>query len=269
VRVASCAPRPVCPEFSVVSGAALGYAGAMLWKKTWEPEAVLALLGGILASFFFGSLAAGLLQHASVAGFRTGESAGSVLLATLSFHGAALALGFAFLRFYETTWREVFGMQGWKHCLALAGIVLLAVAPLMFASKWLSEIVLQKMHWAVGDQAAVEMLLGAGLGTRCYLFFFAVVLAPVAEEFVFRGLLFSLAKHWGRPKLAWLGVSFLFAAFHLNAPVFLPLFLLALALTWLGEVTEGLLAPILAHALFNLANLILLLLAEKYKLLGP
>ena len=40
---------------------------------------------------------------------------------------------------------------------------------------------------------------------------------------------------------------------------FLPLFVFALALTWLYERTEGLLAPMLAHGLFNAANLIILL----------
>jgi len=41
---------------------------------------------------------------------------------------------------------------------------------------------------------------------------------------------------------------------HLNAPTFVPLFALALALTWLYERTDNLLAPITAHALFNAAN---------------
>jgi len=42
----------------------------------------------------------------------------------------------------------------------------------------------------------------------------------------------------------------------------LPLFVLALALTWLYEKTGGLLAPVLAHSLFNVANLLLLLFAQ-------
>jgi membrane protease YdiL (CAAX protease family) len=35
---------------------------------------------------------------------------------------------------------------------------------------------------------------------------------------------------------------------------FLPLVVLAVALTWLYEATNNLLAPILAHSLFNMAN---------------
>ena len=59
--------------------------------------------------------------------------------------------------------------------------------------------------------------------------------------------------------LAWFGVSALFALIHVNLPTFVPLFALALALTWLYERTDNLLAPIIAHALFNAANFAVLL----------
>jgi membrane protease YdiL (CAAX protease family) len=236
----------------------------MLWKKEWAPEAVLMLLGGILVTFFCGSVAAGLLRHAGVHGFRRDESVGSLLLATLSFHGAVLVLGAVFLKFQNTTLREVLGAAGWKRNLGLPCVVLLVVAPVMFGLKSVSELVLVKLHWPVEDQEAVELILGASVWMRCYMVFFAIILAPVAEEFVFRGLLFSTAKRYGWPRLGWIGVSLLFALVHFNVPTFLPLFVLALGLTWLYDKTEGLLAPIIAHSLFNLANLVILLLAEKY-----
>jgi membrane protease YdiL (CAAX protease family) len=95
--------------------------------------------------------------------------------------------------------------------------------------------------------------------TVVYLGVFAVVLAPVAEEFIFRGMLFPFVKQLGFPKLAWFGVSFLFALIHMNAPTLLPLFVFALGLTWLYDRTDNLLAPITAHALFNATNLAVLL----------
>jgi membrane protease YdiL (CAAX protease family) len=241
----------------------------MLWKKTWEPEAVLALLGGIVASFFFGSVAVGLLQHAGVAGFKSDASVGSVLLMTWSFHGAALVLGAAFLKFHETSWREVFGPTRWTRCLGLACVALLIAAPIMFGLKYVSLLALDRLHLDTEDQRAVQLILGAKLWVRVYLSVWAVVIAPLAEEFMFRGLLFSLAKRLGWPKVGWYGVSFLFALFHLNAPTFLPLFALALALTWLCEKTDGLLAPVIAHSLFNAVNLVALLLADKYHYLNP
>lgn len=235
----------------------------MLWKKSCEPGAVLALLGGILSAFIFGNVAVALLLHAGVRGFHNPDGAGYVLLATLSFHGAALLLGTVFLRFHEMSWREVLGLAGWKRSLLLALAVLVVTAPVVLGLKAVSESLLERLHWnwALEDQGAVELVLGAGLWARVYLVFFAIILAPLAEEFVFRGLLFSTAKHLGWPKFAWLGVSFLFALMHANLPVFVPLFVLALALTWLYEKTDGLLAPVIAHSLFNAANMGLLLLA--------
>ena len=119
---------------------------------------------------------------------------------------------------------------------------------------------LEKLGWPPEDQAAVKLLTDAeSWWTTAYLGVFAMVIAPVAEEFIFRGMLFPLVKQLGWPKLAWFGVSFLFALIHLNAPTFVPLFALALALTWLYERTDNLLAPITAHALFNAANYMVLL----------
>ena len=54
------------------------------------------------------------------------------------------------------------------------------------------------------------------------------------------------------------GVSALFAAIHFDAVTLVPLFALALALTWLYEKTDCLLAPIAAHSLFNAVNLVAL-----------
>ena len=109
-------------------------------------------------------------------------------------------------------------------------------------------------------ETAVELLENAkSVWFRVYLAGFAVVLAPVAEEFIFRGMLFPFLKRLGLPWLAWFGVSALFALIHCNAVSFLPLLLLALALTWLYDQTGNLLAPITAHALFNAINLVLLL----------
>jgi len=88
--------------------------------------------------------------------------------------------------------------------------------------------------------------------------FFAMVLAPVAEEFIFRGVLYPFVRQLGWPRLAWFGVSFLFALIHVNAVTFVPLLVLALVFVWLYEKTDCLLAPIAAHCLFNTANLVIL-----------
>ena len=227
---------------------------------------MLTLAGGMAMTFFSANLAVELLRRSGVAGFKTLDDPGSVLLATLSFHGAAIVAGYLFLKFHDISGREISGLNTmrWQRQFLFVGFMLLALAPVMVDLKCISDIVLTRLGWDIADQRAVEIILNAkSVGMKIYLGFFAVVLAPLAEELVFRGLLFSGCKKIGWPKCGWIVVSLLFAAIHASAPIFLPLFVFALALTWLYEKTEGLLAPVLAHSLFNAANLGLLLLAEK------
>jgi membrane protease YdiL (CAAX protease family) len=251
----------------IVSFAQLGYAGRMLWKKPWQPEVVLMLIGGIVLAFFTVSLAVGMLQHYKVTGFQNSYDVGAVLAATLCFHGAVIIGAGLFLKFHALDWREVLGLNNerWKRSLLFAGGVLLLMLPVMLGLKYVSEITFEKMGWPTEDQKAVELFTHVkSVGLKIYLGVFAVVIAPIAEEFIFRGLLFSAAKKMGWPRLAWVGVSLLFALIHFNGPTFLPLFVFALGLTWLYQKTEGLLAPIAAHCAFNAVNVILLLLAEEF-----
>ena len=90
-----------------------------------------------------------------------------------------------------------------------------------------------------------------------------ILLAPVAEEMFFRGILYPAIKQAGFPRLALWGTSVVFAAIHLTPVIFLPLLVLALLLVWLYEKTNNLLAPIAAHSLFNGLNFALVYLWEK------
>ena len=90
----------------------------------------------------------------------------------------------------------------------------------------------------------------------------AVLLAPVAEEVLFRGILYPAIKQAGHPWVALWGTALLFAAVHMNLVTFLPLAVLALVLTALYERTNNLLAPITAHVLFNALNFVTLLVLQ-------
>jgi hypothetical protein len=87
----------------------------------------------------------------------------------------------------------------------------------------------------------------------------AVGVAPVFEEGLFRGILYPAIKQAGYPLAATWGTAFLFALTHLNLLTFLPLMVFALILSALYERTGHLLAPITAHAAFNAANYVLVL----------
>jgi membrane protease YdiL (CAAX protease family) len=98
---------------------------------------------------------------------------------------------------------------------------------------------------------------------RAWLAVFAILIAPVAEETLFRGILYPTIKQMGYPRLAMWGVAVLFGLIHFNLVALVPLTLFGIILALLYERTGNLLSSILAHSLFNGFGFILLLMAEK------
>jgi membrane protease YdiL (CAAX protease family) len=235
----------------------------MLTDKHWRVEVVIQIIGLQLGCLCFGGLLVGLLDKLGVAGFHLPDVPGAVVVGTLCFQGATWGLIGLFLWQHGTGWREAFGLRDPRRGRALGlalGLVVVAL-PLLLGLQQASVWVLTWLGRHPEQQTAVELLeTTQAVWFRVYLGGFAVVLAPVAEEFLFRGMLFPFLKQLGFPGLAWFGVSALFALIHANAASFLPLFVLALALTWLYEHTDNLLAPVAAHAGFNAVNLVLVFL---------
>lgn len=97
------------------------------------------------------------------------------------------------------------------------------------------------------------------LSVRLMLMAFALFEAPLVEEPLFRGIVFrGLLK--SVPAWAAMAASgFLFAIIHVNAATFIPLWFLGVAFAWLYWKTNSILAPMTAHFLFNLLNLVLVL----------
>jgi len=106
----------------------------------------------------------------------------------------------------------------------------------------------QQLHWQ-------RLLLSAGLAT---------LIAPVTEEFLFRGYIYGVLRRYLGAVPGLLIASVLFAAIHMNGPAFAPLFVLAACLTLAYEATGSLLTPMLMHALFNAVNLIYAFCSVRY-----
>lgn len=166
-----------------------------------------------------------------------------------------------FLKLHQVGWLEAFGFHNaniGRSLLLAAGVLALAL-PVVWLLQSCSITALARLGVPPENQRAVEMLLAAKSNwMRGYFVLFAVVIAPVAEEFVFRGMLYPFVKQLGSPRTAFFGLSAIFAEIHLDASTLVPLFVLALVLTWIYEKTDCLLAPVTAHSLFNGINLIAL-----------
>lgn len=83
-----------------------------------------------------------------------------------------------------------------------------------------------------------------------------VVVAPVAEEIMFRGLFQRGLQHRLRPTPALLISSLVFAAIHVQVLTFPVLFVLGLEFGWLYQRTGSLWPGIVAHAVNNLLALV-------------
>ena len=246
----------------------------MLSAKPWRAEMVLWFCAAQAVALFAGQTVIGVLQKAGFAAFQPPSGSGAVLIGTLTFQGATWMLIPLFLRRHQFSWREAFGFR--RIQLSLLGYVVVALVivflpPAVGLVQYLSIYTLTKLGWPPAEETAVTVLASAqSWWLRAYLCLFTDAIAPVAEEFIFRGVLYPFFKQRSHPLLAWLAVSFLFALVHWNAGAFAPLFILALVLTWLYERTDSLLAPITAHAFFNAVNLLLLYhFQHEINLYGP
>lgn len=91
---------------------------------------------------------------------------------------------------------------------------------------------------------------------RAMVVLLATVVAPLAEETIFRGYFFQTARKFVGTTWAMLFASLLFAGIHVHLPSLAGLFVLALAFNWVYVVTGSLWAPICMHAVFNSLNLV-------------
>jgi membrane protease YdiL (CAAX protease family) len=84
----------------------------------------------------------------------------------------------------------------------------------------------------------------------------AILVAPILEEALFRGVILNgLARRYG-PQSASFWTAVFFAVFHLYNPwQVLPTFFLGLVLAWLVLTTRSLLSSIVVHTMFNAASL--------------
>lgn len=99
----------------------------------------------------------------------------------------------------------------------------------------------------------VEMM---DIKTSAGLIIYTVFMAPISEEFVFRGLTQSIAKEKIGVREAIFFQSFLFGLMHMNLIQSLYAFGMGVYLGYMKEKYKNILVPIFMHAIFNSINYI-------------
>jgi membrane protease YdiL (CAAX protease family) len=232
----------------------------MLSEKPWRTDWVMAVFLGLFTSIACGML---LIQFTGLARDVSPSGAppfAAFVVGIASFHGTAAMLIFLLLHLHGISAIRSFGFDtpGCKRALLLALGALVVVLPVALGLNWIYATVMEWFMIKPEVQQAVQMLQEQrsvlGLGQKVFFGTATILIVPVVEEMLFRGMLYPVIKQEGFPRLAWWGSSLFFAATHTNAMTFIPLTVLALVLIWLYEQTDNLLAPIVTHSLFNAVN---------------
>lgn len=220
-----------------------------LAERAWSTPHVGMVLGALFVLYFFASFIGLLFYEEQIPLVR--------LAATLLIYAFIVALIARIDRQRGNSWAVGYGMGSRQlRQLALAPLLYLATIPfLMLAAKaW--HLLLHEVFGMEIELQEVAQLVAQELSWLQILYILtAVAVAPLFEELLFRGLVFSyLVKHTGLAGATVL-VSLLFALMHFHLPSLVPLFLLSAALCLAYWRTGSLWVCIGMHGIFNAVNI--------------
>ena len=207
------------------------------------------MVAAVLISWLGGSAVHGFLRNAP-----SPPVTDKALLDSALLFGAVVCAIVLFLQARRIPVARLFGLRPAEVgavCRRGAGLFVAALPLVLLCFGVVQWVVRQEMEMqeiakyfldAVRHSEWRRVLLAAGI---------AGVVAPVTEEFLFRGYFYGVLRCYLGAVPALLLTSLLFAAIHMNGPVFLPLFVLGACFTLAYEATGSLLTSMVMHALFN------------------
>jgi len=191
----------------------------------------------------------------TVAGWR------GLFLDNLVFSAAEIAAAGAALLIARTTFAR--GLRGFglrirtiPGDLKFAALTLLAVWPVVLAMIVVTTKIGKALfgeQFAIPPHPGLDLITQSGvLPLQVLIVVLAVIVAPLVEEMLFRGLVQTAFRSYtNRPWLAIIFTSILFATFHTNGTHWPALFALGMGLGYAYEKSGSLFRPIFMHALFN------------------
>ncbi len=233
--------------------------GARTSVSAGEPTKTFGLPEAILA----GALILFLLLSISASASRPSvELSARNLLANLLFtmFVVLFIMTFLQLRGFDLSSIAGFFKIGFVRALSTGTILLLAAYPLIL----LANTITQRLFGSDSSkQNIVEVFSGSHtIEQRIMIIVFAVAIAPVVEEFLFRFFLYGVIKRYLGSFLGIIVNAVLFAAAHTHFPSFVPLFVLGSCFTIAYEWSGSILVAMTMHSLFNSVTLIVLAFPE-------
>jgi membrane protease YdiL (CAAX protease family) len=152
-------------------------------------------------------------------------------------------------------WRA-FKLEGFSFDeLWLPAVAVLVMYPVVIFFAYLASLI------GIDARSAVPAAVVRDNGALALAGILACLLAPIAEETIFRGVIFGGLMKWGFWPAAIL-TSLLFSAAHIDLASFIPFFLIGLTLCWLYWRRGVLWDSIAFHCLFNTASYVILILSR-------
>jgi membrane protease YdiL (CAAX protease family) len=142
-------------------------------------------------------------------------------------------------------WREAFPFRGFSKSL---------IAPLMLCGVGMSLVLIEVTGWIPTPEWIEQIFRELMSGHPAAKFVALVVIPPIAEEMLFRGLIFHEFARRYSTRHAIFGSAALFALFHLNpwqAVVAFPIGVLA---AWLALRTGSIIPGMVLHAALNFTS---------------
>lgn len=134
---------------------------------------------------------------------------------------------------------------------------------------WIAGIVVSVIIGPPPPQEIEKLLTGMKTGKDLLLPFISVsILAPLSEEFYFRGMVYPVIRARFGPVPGMILSGLFFGALHLDLYRMLPIGVMGYALAYFYERTGSLVTPIVAHSAWNTLMLLVLFGAGKYVNLG-
>jgi len=237
-------------QISVRTSVAAGESG----KRFGLPEAIVA---AVLISLLLRGISASVSRPSAQVDARD-------LLANLLLTFALVLFIITFLRFrgFDLSSLGGFFRISFFRALSTGTILILAAYPLIS----LTDAITRRLFGnGSSKQSIVELFNGSRtIEQRIMIIVFAVAIAPVVEEFLFRFFLYGVLKrYFGR----FLGITLnalLFAAAHTHFPSFAPLFILGSCFTIAYEWSGSILVAMTMHSLFNSVSLTALAFPELF-----
>ena len=153
-----------------------------------------------------------------------------------------------------------FTADNWKNDVKFGLKHYFMVLPFIIAAGFVVDFIARKFGAPLEQQEIIKRVLEEeSLAVLIFMFLFGILAAPVIEELLFRGFIQpAIRTSFGKLKAVFIS-GLLFAIVHLNAYVFLQIFILGLLLAYLFEKTGSLIAPIAVHIFHNTATLAFLI----------